>query len=117
MDTKDASITITTGNVENSTVTLGEGNTVLAVKITSSASTLDFDAVSIQKELDAVVKEMKKTAETDAQDKTLTEALLAKEAMQNNDKNKAIKHMKNCGKWLLDVSKQVGAQMIVDLIT
>lgn len=104
------------GDVNNGTVTQGEDNNVSSVIITSSPSNSNMDA-TIQDALDVVVEEMRRTAKTATQFITIAEAVQAKEEMKNNNKNKAIEHMKNCGKWLLDVSKQTGAQVLVDLLT
>jgi hypothetical protein len=117
MDTKEnMSKTYTIGDVDHSTLLVGENNT-LSVKVTSLANKSDIDAAAIQDALDTVVLEMRRTAKTAAQLDTIDEVIQAKEAIKNNDKRKAIEHMKNCGKWLVDVSKQVGAQVLVNFLT
>jgi hypothetical protein len=75
---------------------------------------LDFDSLS--QELKKLKDSLKSNAESPIEFKAIGEVAEAENAAKKKDGNKVIQHLLNGGKWVLNTAKDIGVEVVAELI-
>ena len=82
-----------------------------------SGGQVDFEISSeLLVEFDRLLSELKARAQSAEQYASLANVAQAKEAMASGDKPNAIRLLKSAGRWILDVAKELSAEVAASVI-
>lgn len=106
-------------NIENSQIgAVGNNNAVadntFNQQINSSYESVDF--AELKRELQELRKNLLSKAETTEHFIAIGEIANAEKASEENDGNKVVKHLKAAGNWVLDAARDIGTNVITDLV-
>jgi hypothetical protein len=76
----------------------------------------DIDIVELKRELEVLIEAMKQKATDPEHFRQTGEVAAAREELKNADGGAMLNHLKNGGKFALDVAKEVGVSVLAELI-
>jgi hypothetical protein len=76
----------------------------------------DIDLPALAQELGTLRRAMRKEADEPSHDKAVAEVGAAEEAAQKADGPSVVKHLKNAGKWALDVATKIGVNVATEAL-
>lgn len=75
---------------------------------------INFDLLS--QELNKLKNDLKSHAESPEEFKAISEVVEAENAAKKKDANKVVRHLLNGGKWILNTAKDIGVEVVAELI-